>query len=276
MCPIRRARPFRTSSITGPVRSPRRGFARSPSVFRASSGIRGRSLHRRAREERALGCVWRDQPCTPLAGDSAPLGRTRVSAAPLRGRLFGFTNRVEPADHPALSLYHGQSHDNGEGEFCFSPCLLESFSPLRQIVLIADQQHTGQIGNRVAKVADSSPGGPRLEKARLLVEQAPNADPRSRAECLIRFQVSGAPLHSRTQVRWCWIRSSSIQSKDSTSTRSASSVAVWKSAGASCTTANRRLTIPPPFYPPAISLRTGSTSRQEPFPLSTFRISGGR
>jgi hypothetical protein len=74
--------------------------------------------------------------------------RVEPECLPLRcePRFFGFIERVEPADHPALTLYHGQTHDDREREFCFSPGLLESFSPLRLIVLISDQQNPGQVG----------------------------------------------------------------------------------------------------------------------------------
>jgi len=64
--------------------------------------------------------------------------------------------RVEPTDDPAFPLDDGQSHDNRDGEFCFSSGLFQSRSPRWLVVLIPNKQHARQIGDCGLKIADGT------------------------------------------------------------------------------------------------------------------------
>ena len=201
---------------------------------------------------------------------------TQVLRLRFKFLLFTWILRVEPTDDPALPLDDGQPYDDREPcwTLAVGPAPAPLDAPVDRLDLLSATRRPdpgshgvgrGSLGGRLVHRAGQAPRR-RTPESRISA---------SRADCLIRFQVSEAPLHSRSQVLWWSSRCSSNQSMDSTSTRSASSVAVWKSAGASCTTANRRLTSQPPF-PPAISPRTRSTFRPGPFPPSRCQISDGR
>jgi hypothetical protein len=89
------------------------------------------------------------------------LARIETQVLPLFFKILALivVVRLEASDNPALSLDNGQPDDDREAAVPLSSGLFQPHSTLRLIVLIPDEQHAGQIGDRMPKVEDRSAGG---------------------------------------------------------------------------------------------------------------------